>query len=409
MFKPLFPGRGWRVARIAVALSGLLAGNAWAADVEITADYRPSENRGEFRNTTPNSGYCREFGCASGIFSVALPISYERTVLSGLPPIPQRWSLQTPRETTVNVVSDRGDTAALQLQITHVAEALTEGSSPLTKFNNPAAHYSAGGGCTWLTGATYDGDTSDSGFVWQVNDPRSPSLCYPTSSYVTKQESVTPWVRSFSVGYKLVLPRPHTMAMGTYHGSVTFSVGEAGDFTLGNNVTNLSTNSVTFNFTLTVHHELQVQFPANSDRVVLEPTTGWQKWLDTGVPPTKVAGSLPYRLTTSGPFSITMNCAEQGIGESCVIRNERNNEFVYFGVMFYPPKGLERAEYPGEEAPWREALVHGRPAGYLTRGLVSSALGKFEFYALYDQVVKLASSPGDKWAGLVTLIFDARL
>lgn len=409
MFKPFCPGRGWRVARIAAALAGLLTANAWGADVEITADYRPSENRGEFRNTTPNSGYCQEFGCASGIFSVALPISYERTVLSGLPPVPQRWSLQTPRETTVDVMSDRGDTAALRLQITHVAQALTEGSSPLTKLNNPAAHYSAGGGCTWLTGATYDGDASDSGFVWQVNDPRSPSLCYPTSSYETRQESITPWARSFSVGYKLVLPRPHTMAMGTYRGSVTFSVGEAGDFSLGANVTNLSTHSVTFNFVLTVHHELQVQFPANSDRVVLEPTIGWQQWLDTGVAPTKVTGFLPYRLTTSGPFSVMMQCGEQGPGASCVIRNQRNNQPVDFGVHFYPPKGLERADYPGEEAPWREVLYSGQPAGYLTRGLVNNALGKFEFFILSKEAEKLADWPGDKWAGLVTLIFDARL
>lgn len=199
------------------------------------------------------------------------------------------------------------------------------------------------------------------------------------------------------------------MPMGTYRGSVTFSVGETGDFGLGGNVTNLSTNSVTFNFTLTVYHELQVQFPANSDRVVLEPTIGWQKWLDTGVPPTKVTGSLPYRLTTSGPFTVTMNCGEEGIGAACLLRNQRNNETIYFGVYFYPPKGFERADYPGEEAPWRETLYPGRPAGYLTRSLVSSALGKFEFYALYDQAEKLANWPGDKWAGLVTLIFDARL
>lgn len=408
MFKQSGVGARRHALALAWALVTLFAGNA-RADVDITAEYRPSENSGEFRNTTANSGYCVEFRCANGVFSVALPISYERTVLSGLPAVPQRWSVQTPRETTVNVVSDRGDTAALQLQITHVAQALSQGSTPLTKYNNPASHYSAGGGCSWVTGAIYDGDSSDAGYVWQVNDPRSPSLCYPTSSYVVKQESITPWARSFSVGYKLILPRPHTMAMGTYRGSATFSVGETGDFGLGSDVTNLSTNSVTFNFTLTVHHELQVQFPANSDRVVLEPTIGWQKWLDTGVPPTKVVGSLPYRLTTSGPFSVTMNCAEEGIGAACVMRNQRSNESVYFGVMFYPPTGLERADHPGEEAPWREALTPGLPAGYLTRGLVSNALGKFEFYALYEQVAKLASSPGDKWAGLVTLIFDARL
>ena len=393
---------------IAGMLVALLAGSASAGDVEITADYRPSENQREFRNTTPNSGYCLEFGCAKGMFSVALPISYERTVLSGMPAVPQRWSLQTPRETTVNVVSDRGDTAALQLQITHVAQALAQGSTPLTKYNNPASHYSAGGGCSWVTGAIYDEDPSNAGFVWQVNDPRSPSVCYPASSYVIQQENITPWARSFSVGYKLILPKPHTMAMGTYRGSVTFSVGEAGDFSLGGNVTNLSTNSVTFNFTLTVHHELQVQFPANSDRVLLEPSTGWQKWLDTGVPPPDLKATLPFRLTTSGPFSIGMTCGEPESYQVCRIRNQRNNADSWFLVLVHPPKGLEDLDMPGMQAP-RRVMVHGIPFKYRTQEFLSGSLGKFTFETYSHHVEKFLKEPGDKWVGLVTLVFDASL
>lgn len=409
MFKPFKSVLHRPALRVASVCLAMLGGAVQANAVEITAEYRASVDRNEFRNTTPSSGYCVDYGCEGDLFSISLPVTYDRTVKSGLPPIPQRWSLKTPGETTVNVVSDRGDTAPLKLQITHVAQQLREGGTPLEDTNNPAGHYSAGGGCSWVTGQIWEQAPSRAGFVWQVNDPRSPSLCYPTSTYADDQNDVTPFANDLSIGYKLILPRPHTMPTGTYYGSVTFSVGEVGDFSLGSNVTNLSTNSVTLNFTVTVHHELQVQFPANSESVLIEPVNGWQKWLDTGIPPTDIRGSLPFRLTTSGPFSVVMNCGEQGIGEACVMRNQRSSEPVNFGARLYPPKGLEVEGNPGVEAPWRDTLIHGKPLQYRTRGFMSSVLGKVEFYTSWTEAAKLAQSPGDKWVGLVTLVFDATI
>lgn len=408
MFKPLKSILHRPALRAASACLAMLGGAVQANAVEITAEYRASVDRNEFRNTTPSSGYCVDYGCEGDLFSISLPVTYDRTVKSGLPPIPQRWSLKTPGETTVNVVSDRGDTAPLKLQITHVAQQLREGGTPLEDTNNPAGHYSAGGGCSWVTGQIWEQAPSRAGFVWQVNDPRSPSLCYPTSTYADDQNDVTPFANDLSIGYKLILPRPHTMPTGTYYGSVTFSVGEVGDFSLGSNVTNLSTNSVTLNFTVTVHHELQVQFPANSDTVVLEPPNGWQQWLDTGINPPALKGTLPFRLTASGPFILSLECAEPGEGHSCTIRNQRNNEAAVFGVWIDPPKGLEEEVLPGYPAP-PTLVIPGHPISYRTRGFLNSGLGKFNFRVAEAMVQQFTKSPGDKWVGVVTLVFDATI
>lgn len=390
-------------------LAGLVAPIAHASNVEITAEYRSSDVLNEFHNTTPNSGYCAEFTCSEGIFSIRLPITYERTVLSGLPPIPQRWSIQAPSERTVHVVSDRGDSAALKLQFTHIAQALTNGTIPFSPFENPATGWSAGGGCTYIGGQIYEGGENDAGFVWAIQNPALPTICYPTSSGSEYQQTITPYMRDFSVGYKLILPLPYRMPMGVYRGSTTFTVGENGEFGLGGNVTALSTNSVTFNFTLDVHHEIDVQFPGNANKVILEPEAGWGKWLSTNITPTQLTANLPFRLTASGPFSIKMVCDEDYSDVNyCLIRNRRTNTSAGVNVKFHPPRGLQYEDNPGAEAGPR-GLKQNQALSLSTKGLVNNRPGKFVFIANNYWTGKMVANPGDEWAGLITLVFDARL
>lgn len=408
----MFKRAGFACRWLAGACLGALAlGSSHAAQaspVEITAEYRASDFNDEFRNTTPNSGYCVEFICDFGMFSLALPITYERTYTTGLPPVPDRWTLQTPGETTIEVVSDSGERANLKLQITHVAQTLVKGSTvDMVRLENPAAHHVAGGGCTWVDGWLYD-QTAEGAFAWQIDNPRSPSLCYPAETNVSVPREVSPRVQSFSIAYKLIYPPPHTLGMGTYRGSVTFSVGETGDFALGSKVSQLNTNSVTLNFVLSVHHQVSVQFPANSDRVVLEPTGGWQKWLSTGVAPSELKASLPFRLTASGPFSIRMECGEVTGPNICAIRNQRTQAVTAFIVRVHPPKGTEFAHQPGAPAtPF--PILDGQTVRFRTPNLLLNSLGQFTFETYAPFIQELLKTPGDDWAGLVTLIFDATL
>ncbi|WP_426150584.1 hypothetical protein [Pseudomonas sp. DC3000-4b1] len=408
MSKPMEMASRW-LARACLGALALGASHLAQADaVEITAEYRASEYNDEFRNTTPNSGYCVEYGCETDMFSVSLPITYERTVISGLSPIPDRWSLKTPAEAIVDIVSDQGERASLRFQVTHIAQSVGVGSDgDLGYTENPAAHRTAGGGCTRLEGWLNE-DSVLGGFAWRVDNPRSPSVCYPNNEPDDSPRPITPRVWNTSIAYKLIYPPPHTLPMGTYHGSVTFSVGETGDFALGSKVSRLSVNSVTFNFTLSVHHQVSVQFPANSDRVVLEPTGGWQKWLSTGVAPTELTASLPFRLTASGPFSIRMECGEATGPKICAIRNRRTQALTSFIVWVHPPKGTEFAHQPGAPAtPF--PILDGQSVSFLTPKLLRNSLGKFTFETYDPFIEELLKSPGDDWAGLVTLIFDATL
>lgn len=408
MSKPMEMASRW-LARACLGALALGASHlAQASAVEITAEYRASEYNDEFRNTTPNSGYCVEYGCETGMFSVSLPITYERTVISGLSPIPDRWSLKTPAETVVDIVSDQGERASLRFQVTHIAQSVGVGSDgDLGYTENPAAHRTAGGGCTRLEGWLNE-DSVLGGFAWRVDNPRSPSVCYPINEPDGPPRPITPRVWNTSIAYKLIYPPPHTLPMGTYHGSVTFSVGETGDFALGSKVSRLSVNSVTFNFTLTVHHQIGVQFPANSDHVVMEPLAGWAQWLNTGQLSGRLSARLPFRLTASGPFSIILHCGEPTGARLCSMRNKRTQETVDMYVRLVAPKGLEYAWSPG--TPIRGTfLLHGDRMGVRTRQLMANSPGEFQFIVRSDAVPQVLKNPGDEWTGLVTLVFDASL
>lgn len=397
--------RGLILWLAASVLSALVPPAAHATVVDITAEYRPSENNDEFHNTTPDTGVCIEWECIEGRFSIALPITYTRSVISGLPPIPERWSLKTPAEQTIRVTSDSGYSANVKFRIDLVAQTLSGAPGNVAYEDNPGGHTEVGGGCGL---EVLYGDPLNLGFVWSVNNPVSPSICYPATSNSKVQKPVSLYAYGFSVAYMLNLPPPHTTPMGVYRGSVTLSVGENGDFALGSNVTGLSTNSVTFNFILDVHHQLQVQFPANSDKVVLEPVRSWQHWLNTGVVPEQLTAKLPFRLTTSGPFSIRMLCADYFDVDRCAIRNQSTQAVAGFGVELHPPRGTQYSDTPGAQATPRR-LRQGQSEALLTRELLNNGPGKFVFITDKTQTAQMVKGAGDKWAGLVTLVFDARL
>lgn len=408
MFERCFAHRAWRYG---LALCGLLAAPwAYAGDVEITAVYRAADNRDDFVNTTPTTGFCAEFACDRDTVSVALPITYERRVQSGLPPVPQRWSLQVPGERQISLTSDRGDTVALKLHITHIAQTLNARNNDFQPHENPAGHYQAGGGCAFVHGEVDDGN-AEAGFIWRVSNPVSPSLCYPATSGATQQNPITPYARSLSIGYRLILPKPHKMYAGTYRGSVTYTVGENGDFGLGSGVTALSTNSVTLDFVVKVHHELSIRFPANSDRVVLEPVeVSWEQWLRSGAETKNLQAQLPFRLTASGPFTVSSICGEIYADINyCLMRNQRTQERAAFKVKIQPPAGIEYEDMPGR-VPIPRNLKRDEPLRLIPTTAVDNGLGRLIFiadqYWVRDVMLK---TPGDDWSGYVTVVFDARL
>jgi hypothetical protein len=384
-----------RGGRLAFGLLLTMVVTVAQADVEITAEYRNADNTDEFINTTPSSGFCAEWGCQKGMFSIAMPFTYERAVISGNGPLPERWSIRTPAARTVNVTSASGASANLTLQISHISQNIGERSQPYDARLNPSMVQ--GGGCTYLEGYASDGGVNFEGYLSQVNNPTSPTVCYSVAPGGIQSMPIIAYAADTSVGYKLILPKASSMPTGVYTGSTTFTVGENGDFALGPNLIGLDANSVTVNFTLTVHHELDVQFPANSDRVVLEPDTGnWQRWLNTGEVPTLLRATLPFRLTVSGPFSIGLYCEQGPQVGSCILRNKRTNKEALFFTNFKLDKFNKIYMYPGDPQDLKLGYLNNLPGSF-----------NFELYAVH--MGDMLTDPGDEWAATVTLVFDARI
>ncbi|UVL20645.1 hypothetical protein LOY42_06985 [Pseudomonas sp. B21-023] len=83
-------------------------------------------------------------------------------------------------------------------------------------------------------------------------------------------------VEELSIGFDMNIPPPYRLKAGTYRGSITYRIGPGGDFDFGNDVSNLSGDSLTVNFELDVQHAFMFEFPPGSERAVLEPRNGWQ-------------------------------------------------------------------------------------------------------------------------------------
>lgn len=379
---------------------------AKAGTVDITTQFRPGNTGNGFENTTPSSGYCLEFGgCASGERSVELPVTYSRQVYSGLPPLLSRWSLQPPPQARVTLFSETGAALAFDFQITHLAQVLR--GSGFSEYENPGFHWSAGGGCNFVNSHAFDAGAS-MGFVWQVANPPSPGLCYPTSGGVSEGErEIEPQVKSFSVGYHLVLPAPHTVPMGRYTGSLTWSVGETGDFSLGTQVSGLSSNSVTFNFQVDVEHELGIAFDDNAAQVVLAPRNGsWIEWMMGNISPTaQLAGRLPMRVTTTGPFSVYMGCEHTKQSGDCAIGNTHTGEQAAVATLISLPQGLMYQGAPVQRMRLTEHVHYALDA----RRAIAGERGEVEFHTLNGEVQQMMKRGGDTYSGQVTLYFDAQL
>jgi hypothetical protein len=379
-----------------------------AATVEIRAAFKPSEGRGEFVDTTPPSGFCTQYGgCAEQIRSVAVPIEYDRTVLSGLPPLARRWSLHTPPQARVTLLSGTGEPLEVSFQVTHVAQVLS--GSGINKNENPAMHSSTGGNCSFV--APYGGGGNSQGFIWRIADPISPGLCYPATAGTSAERDITVSAQSLSVGYRLITPQPYTLKEGIYQGSVTYSIGETGDFSLGSQVSQLSDSSLTFNFTLQVQHELSVEFPPGSDNITLGLPDyyagGWHDYLSGALPaPYTLKTLMPVQISSSGPFNLTLRCPDIGAHRRCLIRDAARQTPVTTSIYFFPPHGalLDSQQIPQAQLVPDQTL-HFTLAHRLmnVRGVLDIGVNPVDFrqYVL--------TTPGVKFTGEITLVFDAEL
>ncbi|MHA6195073.1 hypothetical protein ACX3YG_11955 [Pseudomonas wadenswilerensis] len=368
-----------------------------AVEVTITAEYRGGT---EFTNTTPQAAFCGRWPhYCNGVETVGLPITYEKKTINEAPDPRDNFYIDLPSQRTVTVTHGlTGETYTLTFEMYAVSQyvaTLGGGGQP------PVHTLYVRGGCSYLytlSGASW------SSYLWSVRTPASPIGCYPIGSPGGVGAERLVRTRDFGVAYRLVTPSPLKMKQGLYRGSLAYTIGPGQDFDFGNDVSNLSDNSVTVNFELDVVHAFVIDFPAGSERVVLEPPGGWTQWLNNRRLPERLSRDLPMRIWSSGPFTVHTRC-EYPLGGRCAIRNPGNEHQVPVQVALTLPTVIHHNGQPVNRLPLpvseAEAIQLEAMQPALNRG------ASLHFLVDKAGVAEMTRYPGARYEGDVTIVFDA--
>ncbi|MBF8748747.1 MULTISPECIES: hypothetical protein [Pseudomonas putida group] len=370
-----------------------LQGNAVEIDVKMRYRGDPS---GRFENVTPPGDYCAVWPhrCQSGIppFVVDLPITYQKDHIGNAPDVRDRHYVKMPAARNVQVLNDFGRSYSLDFSFATISQQLN--------FLSGRVSAAGRGGCLHLNSGRWSNRVR---YLWQINQPASPDACYDID--LEGLGSATVSAINFGAEFRLVMPRPIGMPQGIYRGSVDYSIGPGGDFDFGNGVSNLSDTRLTINFELDVQHDLYLEFPAGSERAVLEPPGGWRAWLGGRGTPSKLYRDMPLRIWTTGPIRVYKRC-EYELGDQCGIR-ESAGHLVGVDVSVTLPAGLQHNGRPIE----RLAIPTREPAALLIEPLsaVWKQPGQLHFEVAGSNVPAMLAHPGSRYEGLVTVVIEAQM
>lgn len=398
----------------AVLLTCAAIAPATAAELDITARFRPSAaepNITQFVNTTPLSGYCSVHSelCRPSDVTITIPLEVART-----------WQIPGPIEghnyqrvdgtwKTVQVYSDvSGAPFEVRFRINllsrrHLLGDLESGGQPGSIGDisvNSGVHGAAVGGCSGRTGI---GGSHAYSFAWST--PVDFRLC--SRPPYAPEKTIGPFhgsIDEISVGYDLVAPNPLQLPNGTYTGSVNYSIGQGQQLDLG--LGQYSDDLVNFNLTLTVEHQIRVEFPANSDRVILEPDGGWLQWLNKGRRPTRLYREQPFRLWASAPLHMYLLC-EHTLGNRCGIAETRTGDPVPVDISVSLPDAFRHQGQLVQKI----ALPVGKPSALTFDAVRPLLSGRslLHYSVAADQVNRMLDNHGSTYKGNVTIIFDAQI
>lgn len=389
----------------------------------ITATFNPDPSnpqKNEFRNTTPNQGFCRDFPAICKTHNIFSLRSHVGNVPFGGPILPnhqdvrQGAMIKTPaawRSLTV-LNRDTGELAEVEVRIAGLGGV-----------------YNLSNDVRQLTGETYTTLAHRvlwGGSSWQT----APSPCVaigPNNEYVftgyqffwlTPQETVCAKQAKFLIPgfnfnyldftYELRTPDPLKMSTGVYTGTQVYTIGPGGDFDLGDIVVP-SDNIIQLDFTLTVEHTLKVEVPPGGNRVELVPQGGWQAWLQQGRRPTRLFRDQTFNISASSRFKMKLECEHTQDSRTCSLREPVSGNFVPLNVSVSLPRGLSDAS--GRVVERRPLLMDGsgtelfQPAFYVER-----RPGTLHF-EIPSREVEQMLQPGHQrqYSGTVTVVWDSEV
>ncbi len=384
-----------------VRASGLLAvlmASAGAAELQITAEFRPSAldpSHNRFVNTTRQSGYCAHYPgrCRVGDFTIDTGVNVSQRRLFGGDKEPrEKWYLAVDgnwQDIVVRNASNHELKARIRVFLVGMDWGLANDGS------SPGSYGSATGGCRGRVGI---GNSSLYRYAWDV--PEGNAVCVRNPAATTDRVARH---LNFSIGYHLETPNPLQAQNGLYSGSVAYTVGNGQQIDLGQG--DYSDSELTLQLQLNVAHDFHVRFSSESPSVKLAPDGGWAKWMDHGLPPARLRQELPFRLTTSRNLSLKLRC-EHEAADRCGIRNLRDDVVVPVDVDVTIP-GMSNV---GDGRPAQDTPLlpdDSRAPRFTPDGYLIERRSTLRFTAGRDAVVEMLKSPGSHWAGNMTVVFDS--
>ena len=205
--------------------------------------------------------------------------------------------------------------------------------------------------------------------------------------------------------YELRTPNPLTMSGGQYHGSITYTMGPGGDYDFGD-VMVLNKNALTFDFILSVEHDLKVDLPPGGNRIELLPDGGWQAWLNRGRAPTRLYRDQTFRIAASSRFKMQLECSIV-MGNTCGLRNVNGDE-VPLQIAVTLPSGIDGR---GNQAVQKRPLRLDGDGTELFQPLlyVNDRPGTLHFEVLRDDMAEMLKQPGSTYTGVATVIWDSEI
>ncbi len=402
--------------RFALGMAVLLCSAGATADENITARFRPDPSNpmvNKFENTTPISSICAAHipgRCkALGIFSLrdtnftALSIApikanHEDERQGFMVKVPSDW-----RDLTVTHATTQ-ETETVQLRIAGIGSLWHVPRPPgVSAWGMPGVHWSL----QWMRAPAPCVSTSHlaagvsfASYFWLTPEGAGPCSRQPSVDLASLR------FNTMEYAYELRTPNPLGMSSGQYTGSITYTMGPGGDYDFGD-VMMPSKNALTFNFTLSVEHDLKVEVPPGGNRIELVPQGGWQPWLNQGRKPARLFRDQTFNISASSRFKMQLGC-ERTMGDTCALRNATDGHAVPVDVSVSLPHGLSRMD--GAPVNRQPLLLSGAGTESFQPGFyVNRRPGTLHFEVKKDYAEQMLERGGSTYSGQVTVVWDSEL
>ncbi|WP_157056826.1 hypothetical protein [Herbaspirillum autotrophicum] len=139
----------------------------------------------------------------------------------------------------------------------------------------------------------------------------------------------------FSLVYQIHTPDPQRMLAGEYTARIEYTTGPGKELDFGRHF-KFNDNKIVVNLVLKVVTDIAVD--AKFSRVVLSPAGGWDRWkIENSASVPGLRYDMPFYLTSSAPFRVYIEGADDFCHGRCVLRNEKALATVVMDIAMTLP------------------------------------------------------------------------